>query len=220
MRPPMRVTWCAAALVAVQALTTGPVRAQDPPPKIPLIVLDVRGSVPGFPNEPQLAASRGLRVDQLPGRGLGVDLGLHMRVLTWKAMTIGLGGQVTLARASASATSGSSDSADVSVTETFASITPQLSFNFGDGDGWSYISGGLGPSLWQVIPAGAEPGPPDQERLRSVNYGGGGRWFIKRHLAFTFDVRFHQVDPGTPSFGFPGGPRATFLVMGAGISLK
>lgn len=208
-----------AAASLAQLLALSPVFAQDPPPKLPLIVLDLRGSVPSFPREDQLAASRGLQMTELPGRGLGADLGLHLRVFTWRAVTVGLGGQITLARATVS---GSTQGGAIrrAVTETFVSATPQLSFNFGDGDGWSYISGGLGTSQWQVVPAGAEPISADVERLRSVNYGGGARWFIKSHVAFTFDVRFHQVDPGAPRIGFPGGPRSTFIVMGAGISLK
>lgn len=215
----MRVTLWGVAACAVQVLAPGGALAQDPPPKMPVVVLDLRGSVPGFPKEPQLAQSRNLQESQLPGRGLGADLGLHLRVFTWKAMTIGVGGQVTVARATSSGAVGQGEPLSP-VTETFASVTPQLSFNFGDGDGWSYISGGIGPSQWQVIAQGVGPSAADEERLRSVNYGGGARWFIKPHLAFTFDVRFHQIDPGTPVFGFPGGPRSTFLIMGAGISVK
>lgn len=216
----MRVTlWCVAACVAQLLAPAGAV-AQDPPPRIPFAVIDLRGSFPSFPKEPQLAQSRNLQLDELPGRGLGADLGLHLRVFTWKVVTVGVGGQVTVARARSSAVARDGQTLRRAVTETFVSVTPQLSFNFGDGDGWSYISGGLGPSQWQVIPEGGEVSVADEERLRSVNYGGGARWFIKRHVAFTFDVRFHQIDPGTPQFGFPGGPRTTFLVMGAGLSLK
>ena len=47
-------------------------------------------------------------------------------------------------------------------------FTPQLSLNFGTGDGWSYISGGLGPSIWSIVPDGAQPLPADDERLRHL----------------------------------------------------
>ena len=43
---------------------------------------------------------------------------------------------------------------------------------------------------------------------------------MKRHLAFSFDVRFYQMDPGTPTIFGAGSPRTTQLVAGAGISLK
>jgi hypothetical protein len=70
------------------------------------------------------------------------------------------------------------------------------------------------------VPEGAVPGPADQERLKTVNYGGGARWFTKRRLAFTFDVRFYAIDPGTPQRGRAGSPRTTMLIVGAGISVK
>ncbi|OFV93942.1 MAG: hypothetical protein A3H95_07685 [Acidobacteria bacterium RIFCSPLOWO2_02_FULL_64_15] len=106
------------------------------------------------------------------------------------------------------------------VTERFASIAPQLSFNFGTGDGWSYLSGGIATSTWSVVPDGASPAPSDEERLKTINYGGGARWFAKPHLAFSFDVRFYAIDPGTPSGSRPASPRTTMVVVGAGISVK
>ena len=95
-----------------------------------------------------------------------------------------------------------------------------VSFNFGDGDGWSYLSGGIGTSTWSLVPDGLPPAAPDTEHLKTINYGGGGRWFIKRHLAFSFDVRFYAIEPTTPIPGHPSGPRTTLLIMGAGVSVK
>ena len=44
---------------------------------------------------------------------------------------------------------------------------------------------------------------------------------MKPHLAFSFDVRVYAISPGSPSpLGFPGSPRATLMVIGAGVSLK
>jgi hypothetical protein len=146
-----------------------------------------------------------------------MDAGAHFYVFKWKAVTFGLGGQVTLARAHASP---AEDTGLRPVTERFASITPQLSLNFGSGNGWSYLSAGIGGAKWKIVPDGAEEGPADQERLRTVNYGGGARWFIKHHLAFNVDVRFHQIDPGTPTLVYPGSPRTTFMIFSGGISVK
>ena len=36
-------------------------------------------------------------------------------------------------------------------------------------------------------------------RLKTINYGGGARWFAKAHVAFSFDVRFYAINPG-PAF--------------------
>ena len=194
--------------------------AQDPPPPIPRIVVDLRGSFPKFPRSVQLADSRGLDLRELPGAGLGVDAGVHLSVLKWKAITFGLGGLVTLGRSRSSAFNVENQPVRRGVTERFTSMTPQLSLNFGTGDGWSYLSGGIGGSRRSVVPEGEALQPADEERLRTINWGGGARWFIKRHVAFTFDVRFHDLDPGSPHSGGPGSPRTRLIIIGAGMSLK
>jgi hypothetical protein len=205
------------SLGAIAALFPLSASAQDPPPRIGPFVVDVRGTVPRFVGDAQLAASRDLVTGELPGSGFGVDVGAHVYVFTWKAVTVGLGAQATLGREH---TSPAEISGLRPVTETFKSITPQLSLNFGTGDGWSYLSGGIGPSAWTIVPDNGSEMPADREHLRTVNYGGGARWFAKRHVAFAFDVRFHQIDAGTPLLGRPGSPRTTFIVLGAGVSLR
>ena len=107
-----------------------------------------------------------------------------------------------------------------STEERFVTASPQLSFNFGTGSGWSYLSGGIGLSQWSLIPEGQNPAPADTERLKTINYGGGARWFAKRHLAFSFDVRFYAINPGSPSSTGKASPRTTLLVLNAGVSLK
>ncbi len=207
-------------LVLAVTLTAGSrASAEDTPPRIGPFVIDVRATVPKFKQQdPQLAESRGLDVGELPGAGIGVDAAAHVYLLTWKAVTVGVGAQLTLAR------SRTPPPATVdgprSVTERFVAIAPQLSLNFGSGDGWSYLSGGVGPTIWSIVPDGEASSPADQERLKTVNYGGGARWFTKRRLAFTFDVRFYAIDPGTPQLGRAGSPRTTMLVVGAGLSVK
>lgn len=200
---------------------TGRSSAQDPPPPIPRVALDLRGTVPKFTTEEELANSRGIPVTELPGRGFGADIGLHFYLLKWKAVTFGLGGQLTLARAVQSPRAASAGVAAVQgLTERFTAVTPQLSFNFGDGDGWSYISGGIGSAQRTLVPLGSDISPMDELRLRTINYGGGARWFIKSRLAFTLDVRFHQTDPTVGLLGLPGAPRSTMLIIGAGASFK
>ena len=173
-----------------------------------------------FPTTRSSLESRGLSVDELPGRGLGLDAGAHLYLFKWRVITFGVGGQMTFARA----TSGEvvQDGAVIArpVTSWFTSFTPQLSFNFGTGDGWSYISGGIGGAVWSTVPDGQPALPADEERLTTINYGGGARWFARPHLAFTLDVRFHDINPGTPQGGLPGTPRATIMIIGAGVSIK
>ena len=211
-----QVSVAALALVLV-CLTAERAAAQEERPRIGPFVIDVRGSFPFFPNDQQLADSRGLTLEELPARGIGLDFGAHLYFFRWNIVTFGVGGQLTLARASSSP----QPALELrGATERLVTGGPQISFNFGTGDGWSYISGGIGASQWSLIPDGQEAGPGDVEKLYTINYGGGARWFARPHLAFTFDVRFHAIDPGTPAGGFPGSPRTTLLVLSAGFSVK
>jgi hypothetical protein len=208
-----------ALVAAALFVASAPAAAQDQAPPIGPFVVDLRGSFPRFNNEVQLADSRGLDTIELPRQGIGFDLGVHVYLPKMKFLKIGLGGHFMTARA------GATPPEDTGlgfrpVTERFTHVSPQLSFNFGDGDGWSYISGGLGLSQWSVVADGDMPRAADEERLRTINYGGGARWFAKPHLAFTFDVRVYAIDPGSPTAFGIGSPRTTMLVMGAGISVK
>ncbi len=194
-------------------------RAQDPPPKIGPFVIDIRGVVPRFPADADLAASRDVTVAELPGRGLGIQIGAHVYPLRWRAMTFGVGGELVKSRSRRTPAEG--QGAAVRATdEKFTSLTPQLSFNFGTGRGWSYISAGIARSTRSLIPAGRAPFPADSEKLKTINYGGGARWFAKTHVAFTFDVRFYAINPGSPYRTFPASPRTRLMVIGAGVSIK
>lgn len=202
-------------------LVARPGAAQDPPPRIGPFVVDVHGTMPRFPaDDQQLADSRGLELSELPGAGLGLRASAHVYPLRWKAVTFGLGADLTLGRAHHASTERAGNVFGRATTERFTHIAPQISFNFGDGDGWSYLSGGIGTSTWSVAADGAAAQAPDAEQLTTINYGGGARWFMKRHLAFSFDVRFYAIDPTTPLPNRPSGPRTTLLSFGAGMSLK
>jgi hypothetical protein len=194
--------------------------AQEPPPKIGPFVLDVHGTVPRFSDDAQLTQSRDLLEREMPGIGLGLHASANVYVFTWKAVTFGLGADAALARAHNGPEAISPTVTGRPVTERFMHIAPELSFNFGTGDGWSYLSGGIGRSTWYIVPDGREPFNTDRERLETINYGGGARWFLKPHLAFSVDARFYAIYPGTPEGGRPGSPRTTLLIVGAGISVK
>jgi hypothetical protein len=214
----MRSGACAVVLL-LQVLTSGPARAQDEAPRLPLVAVDLHLSFPVFPQETALADSRGLTVEELPGRGLGTDLALNVYPVRWRSVTLGVGGSLITAHASSSPSS-TETAALVPVTERLRSIASQLSFNFGTGNGWSYLSAGIGKSTWSLVPEGGVETPADQESLKTLNYGGGARWFLTKHVAFSFDVRFYAINPGLPQGELPGSPRTTLRVIGAGISLK
>ena len=193
--------------------------AQDPPPRIGPWVVDVHASIPSFPNDSQeLADSRSVNLGSLPGRGWGAQLGAHFYFLHWKALTVGVGGELMVARATSTPAEGATGL--VPMVERVVTASPQLSFNFGTGHGWSYLSGGIGRSVWALHETGLEPSAADVEPLGTVNYGGGARWFIKNHLAFSLDARFYQIQPGTPIPPQPGSPQQHLFIISAGISLK
>jgi hypothetical protein len=216
LRPPAALVLAIASLLVLSA----PATAQDPPPKIGPFVLDLHGTIPRFPHDQQLADSRGLDINELPGSGIGAHASANVYLLKWGGVTFGLGAEGAVARSHSAGRALSSTRTGRAVTERFMHIAPDLSLNFGTGDGWSYVSGGMGSSVWSIVPDGEPAGAPDSQRLQTINYGGGARWFAKRHLAFSFDVRFYAVYPGTGELGRPGGPRTTLVFIGGGVSIK
>jgi len=214
MRP--LVSSCA---MLMTLLAARPTLAQDPPPRIGPFVVDLHATVPRFPQDLELAQSRGMNLAELPGSGLGVRAGAHVYPLRWRAITFGIGGEFATGRARQ--TPQAAQTTVRPATERLTTMAAQLSFNFGTGNGWSYISGGLGRSTWAVVPKGQEGFAADSETLKTITYGGGARWFMKSHVGFSFDVRFFAINPGTPFFaGVFGSPRTTLVVIGAGVSVK
>lgn len=204
-------------------------RAAAQPSRIGPFAVDVRLVFPRFPDEsPQLAFSRGINQADLPGLGRGIDVGGQLYLFKWRAVTFGVGGQFMVGRSHSSP-----DAIDIipnrpgpivirrqSVTGKITAVAPQVSFNFGTGNGWSYISGGLGSTVWSTAPDKSKPIAADEASLKTINYGGGARWFAKPRVAFTFDVRFYAINPGIANDGLGISPRTTMLVIGAGVSLR
>ena len=211
-----------AALAVIIVVGARPAYAQDPPPRIGPFVVDARGAVAMFGDDPDLAASRLLLQSQMPGFGFGLIAGAHVYFPKVIGIVFGVGGEFFVARAHRDPP----DLIPVSplafrpVTETFQTMSPQISMNFGNGNGWSYLSVGLGRSTWSILPDGVPPRPLDEESMRTINYGGGARWFFRRHLAFGVDARLYEIDVGPAFHGFPGSPRTLLLVIGAGIAVK
>jgi hypothetical protein len=198
------------------------VNAQEPPPPIPRFVVDAHATVPLFPSDSQqLINSRNpsWTLASLPGRGWGGQLGLHLYLLKWRALTVGIGGEVMVASATSPGPTDQNRTA-IALEERIVSAAPQLSFNFGTGHGWSYLSGGVGRSVWSLHETGQVEAAQDVEPLSTVNYGGGARWFIKNHLAFSLDARLYEIQPGTPVLPLVASPRTRMFIIGAGVSLK
>src|SRR4029079_8763282 len=142
-----------AALVATAIVGTAPpVSAQDVPPEnLPIgrYVADTRFTFPKVKQDAATAHAISVPPLNLPTRALGFVIGAHWYPMRLGIVTFGLGGEITAAGRGHTLNTGT-DAAPLNVTvnSRFATISPQVSFNFGARDGWSYISGGIGSSTF------------------------------------------------------------------------
>jgi hypothetical protein len=205
-------------LVFLAALA-GRASAQGREP-IGLFVADVRVALPGYKQDPNVAAA--LRVDtlDLPSRGLGLVFGGHIYPLRRGVITFGLGAELmTSGRSRSPEEATAAGTTDSTVHTGFSSFAPQVSFNFGSRQGWSYISGGLGWGRF-TTELTATPLPDAENRLQTINYGGGARWFVNGHVAVSLDLRFYAINPQEATLTRPAYPRATIVTFSAGVGFK
>ena len=194
--------------------------AQDPPEPIGRFAADLRAAMPNFPDDGAIANAIAVPEDNLPGRGLGLSAGLHVYPLRMGKVTLGIGGELLIARASRTLEpEDDGGTPGPTVSSRFTSLSPQVSLNFGSRRGWSYLSAGFGFGGLTIENDAAPVASPDG-RLGTINYGGGARWFAQEHLAFTFDVRFHRYGAQEAIVGRPAYPGGRILVLSAGISVK
>ena len=181
-------------------------------------VFDVRGTLIPFARNPELAGARSLPALDTPGRGFGYDLGAHVYVFRWRMITFGVGAHYHASRADQRPGERSVDPDGPTLRKRFSALGSQLSFNFGHRNGWSYLSGGLGSSRLALFPLDAEE--PAQRAANTLNYGGGMRWFLNAHLAFTVDIRLYAISPLPELDGAPGSPRMTQVAFNVGASFR
>ena len=160
----------------------------------PIFVVDVRGATSSIPTSnglyPNVPAG-----GSVPARGFGYDVGGHVYLFDLGPARVGLGVNVIGVR-------GTTTDAEA----TFNLIAPQLSLNFGSSDGWSYLSVGAGTGRVKAEETGSSS---------AINAGGGARWFITRHLAVGFDVRFHMIAADGDTMG-----SSTVFSTSVGFSVK
>jgi hypothetical protein len=185
-----------AAWLGLAGVLLGPrVEAQGLTPGKPgPYVIDVRGVTSGIPASPGLYPDLG---DQyvVPARGFGFDVGAHVYLFSLGPARLGIGANYIEVR-------GTATDADA----TLETIAPQLSFNFGTSDGWSYLSVGAGTARVNAVASASSS---------AINAGGGARWFLKRHLAVGFDVRFHMIAADGDTMG-----KSTQVSASVGLSVK
>jgi hypothetical protein len=189
----------------------------DPGPPGPYVI-DVRGVITSLPNAFSLLLLSPLET-VAPLRGRGIELGAHFYPVSFGVARLGVGASLLRASGSAIAVRTEGGANPPLVDTRVTVIAPQVSLNFGSGDGWSYVSAGFGlgkteASLSQVgavVSADAGWGS-------MLSYGGGARWFLKPRLAFGLDLRVHQFPGKTTGTGVL--PRTTLVSATAGISLR
>ncbi len=148
--------------------------------------------MPSFNTGSSLADPLGLRTDQLPGRGWGLDVGAHVYPVRGKRFALGVGAEIV--RASGSKAPDPEDETAVSdptIETRFSALVPQVSLNFGTSRGWSYIGGGI--AFMRRATGDVDAEVADWPRLTGIHYGGGARWFMSPHVAFNFDMRFYRI---------------------------
>ena len=97
-------------------------------------------------------------------------------------------------------------------------ISPQVSLNFGRAGRLE-----LPDRRARMVAAhdGARGRAAGTGRTRTtLNYGGGARWFTKKHLAFTFDLRFYSINAQEALPGRVATSAVRVVVFTAGISLR
>ena len=195
-----------------------PALAQPPQEPIGGYVIDLRGSIIPFSRNADLASARGLHPPDTPGAGFGFDIGAHVYPLRLWVITFGIGASYHVAAASQSPGDLSRNPDGPSLRKTFTALSPQVSFNFGTRDGWSYLSGGIGRSRLSLSAEGADA--PSQPTANTLNYGGGVRWFTSNRMAFTIDVRIYAMSPIAATSDTPASPRMTQMTLNVGVSFR
>ena len=189
---------------------------------IQLFVVDVRGAFGRHKAEPSVATELGVEPANLPSRTLGLSGGVHLYPLHLGHVTFGFGGNFVKTRASESldvVDAAGNVTKSPTIRRHFTTFDPEISLNFGHRSGWSYISGGMfGRS--QLFLERADDPATDTPYRKTVNYGGGARWFTNNHIAFSVDFRWYSVDEQVATAGTVSQPRTTLLILSGGISLK
>jgi hypothetical protein len=133
------------ALAVVLVGSPRVVAAQDVPPEnLPIgrYVADARINFPKLKQDLAIATAIGVTELNLPARAFGFVVGAHWDPARLGIVTFGIGGEIVTARRGHTLDTGTETTpVNVTVNSRFSAISPQISFNVGSRDGWSYICG-------------------------------------------------------------------------------
>jgi hypothetical protein len=232
----VRARFAALAAVCLAGITSeAGAQIVSPGPPGPYVI-DLRGATSAIPSGEAFVppVPSGTR---LPTRGAGVEAGAHVYLFRLGPSRVGLGAAVLRVRGGASPQTASSASGGSAVSPTpdvdaaLTVLASHVSFNFGTGDGWSYLSAGAGRARVTAVASpvqgsngtgstGAGGGSANSGSLSSANIGGGARWFLGRHFGISFDVRMHLIGAGASDGERPATPRANVTAATVGISVR
>jgi len=181
-------------------------------------VVDARLTYVRLKEDPGVAAAIGVQPVNLPTRGLGFLVGAHVYPLRGKGMALGVGAEWLSARDRRTLASAEDRELAPTVETHVSSFAPQVSINFGKRDGWSYISGGVGSAKFTA--ERVDDPVTEGSRAKTINYGGGARWFTNKHLAVSVDLRFYSIAAQPAGTGRPAYPKVKVMVISGGIAVR
>lgn len=204
--------------IASTFLGAGAAHAQVDEP-IGRFAADARLTWARFKEDPGIASALGVSPLNLPTRGLGIVVGAHWYPLRGRSVALGIGGEFLTAQDTRTLEPTTEDGEDGPTVETtLSSVAPQVSLNFGKKNGWSYISGGMGSAAFTAQRLDDLIG--EGTRVRTINYGGGARWFTNKHLAVSVDLRFYSVGAQPASADRPAFPKSKMMVISGGVAFR
>jgi hypothetical protein len=216
-----RVMMIAIVVGLAGLLQTGAALAQQEDPIAPFVI-DVRGAFMSL-DAAGSAGSVGLDKALLPSNGLGLEVGAHVYPLRGRVVSLGVGASLLFVRSSKAPEvpeGEEPDPDDPTVRTRVKGFSPQVSLNFGSRRGYSYVSAGIGTMTRAIDATEGEmlSEVTGDTRARTLNYGGGARWFVNSRVAFSFDMRFYRVNAQEATTSSVSLPQQRFFAGTVGIS--
>jgi hypothetical protein len=207
---------------AIVSLAAPAAFAQSVSDRLPAVVVDVRVALPRFGQSTltaaTLVADPAIDPHDLPTLALAPVIGVQTYPLRTGGFALGIGGEFITGHVTNQPTDATTGKAvGTAIERQFSSASVQVSFNFGHRLGWSYLSAGMGPVTFDTYLTGTKP---DGLHPATLNYGGGGRWFSSKHVAFSIDLRLYATKPAPATLLVGERLRQTLMVLSAGISIK
>jgi hypothetical protein len=194
-------------------LGSDPARAQGVPAPPGPYVFDVRGVSGGLPQDaaffPPFDAAT-----VVPSRGTGFDVGGHIYFGRLRGARLGFGANLLNVRGKAAPPAVENSTGAPVVRVDLRTVAPQLSFNFGTADGWSYLGGGVGFTTVIARALNLTDARRESGSVLTINAGAGARWFVRRRFAVGFDLRLHRLAAADAR------PASMLLSISAGVSLR